>query len=425
MDWRQILREAAAGLASHRLRASLAVLGITIGVGAIIAMLALGEGAKANMATEFDKLGANLVMVYRQVPEQDELDKGDGRLRPLTLEDGRRVVESSTHLSDWTAEIREMDIAASQGGKTTDAQLHGILPSFQRLRNFLVGSGRLIEPADLEEAAQICVLGVAVSDALFGPGANPVGREVVLGVPEPGAEASKGKEAPGLRFRVAGVLAPKGEAMWIDYDRYILIPLTTAQRRYRGDEGVDMLQFQVKPGHDADRAAFETDMLLNRRHRGTPDYRVRLQAEFQDAVARMILIFQLFVGGIAGISLLVGGIGIMNIMLISVLERTREIGTRMAVGAKRRHILGQFLGEAMAIGLLGGMGGLALGPLLGSGIARLLTAARWQMDTWQALVSPTAAIGAMIFALLVSVSSGVYPALKASRMNPVEALRHE
>jgi putative ABC transport system permease protein len=292
-------------------------------------------------------------------------------------------------------------------------------PSFAPLRNFRIASGRLIEAPDLETFEPVCVLGSRVALELFDAGEDPVGQELVMDTLDPSVTSG----SRGMRCRVVGVLAPKGQALWMDFDRYVLMPITTAQRRFRGDDAVDQIMFQVKDGHSPDRAAFEIDTLRRRRHRNTPDFRVRLQSEFRESMEQTLKVFQYFLGGIAGISLLVGGIGIANIMLIAVLERTREIGVRMALGARRRDILGQFLTEAMAIGGLGGLTGLLLGPGLGVGVARILSAAFER--PWVSKLSPGASVGAFLFSLLVGVAAGLYPAMRASRLHPVEALRYE
>lgn len=421
MDWRQVLREGAAGLSGHKLRAGLAMLGIAIGVGAVIAMVALGAGMRGQFTAEFDKLGANLVLVSPEPPDADLLAEGDGRVRALSLEDGAAVAAQGVHVAGWSADLPAYSATLTRAGLSADAEIHGVTPSYADLRNFRAASGRLIEQDDLDEGATVCVLGSEVADEVFGPGEDPVGREVVIGFSSAAAEGAAG----GLRCRVVGVLVSKGEAMWMRFDRYVLVPITTVQRRLQGRPTVGQLMFQVAEGSDPDRAAFEIHTLMLRRHRGTRDFRVRLQTEFREIMENSLRTFQLFIGGIAGISLLVGGIGITNIMLISVLERTREIGVRMAIGARRGHILGQFLTESLAIGGLGGLGGLLLGPLSGSGMAWALTTA-FEMETpWRSTTSPLAAGIAFAFSLLVGVAAGIYPAIKASRLDPVEALRYE
>lgn len=419
MDWRQVVQEGAVGLLSHRLRAGLAILGIAIGVGSVVAMVALGEGARVRFSREFEKLGANLVLVSPEAVDREGLGEGDGRVRSLTVEDGRRILEASAHLAAWSADLRDSSAQASHAGRSSDIEIHGVPPSFAPLRNFSVASGRLIEKIDLETFAPVCVLGSEVAGEIFGAGEDPVGQELVLDTLDQSVAAG----SRGMRCRVVGVLAPKGQALWMNFDRYVLMPITTAQRRFRGDDAVDQLMFQVKDAHSPDRAAFEIDTLMRRRHRNTPDFKVRLQSEFRESMEQTLKVFQYFLGGIAGISLLVGGIGIANIMLIAVLERTREIGVRMALGAKRRHILGQFLTEAVAIGGLGGLCGLLLGPLLGVGVARILSAAFEQ--PWVSKFAPSSAVFAFLFSLLVGVAAGLYPALRASRLHPVEALRYE
>ncbi len=422
MEAGQLLREGLQGIASHKLRAGLAVTGIAIGIGSVVAMVAIGEGAKTYFTREFEKLGADLILVTHQPADDKALRAGDGRERPLTTSDGRRVLEACPLVSAWSAESMLETSTATAGGKSAEIDGHAVLPSYQALRGFLVDQGRPLNDEDEAQAAAVCLLGVDVAADLFGE-SSAVGRDVLLGA----AADPTGKDPPaqGIRLKVVGVLSPKGQAMWIDFDRYVLMPMSTAQKRLKGTAGVDRLLFQVTPGADADRAAFGVERLLANLHHGTVDFRVRLQAEFRESMENTLRIFQYFIGGIAAVSLLVGGIGIMNIMLISVLERTREIGVRMALGARKRHILGQFLAEALVIGATGGLLGMILGPLLGQGVASILTWA-WEMEKpWQSVASPLLAAGALGFSLLVGVASGIYPAIKASRLDPVEALRYE
>ena len=344
MEASQAFREAAAGLSGHRLRTALAVLGIAIGIASVTAMVALGEGMKANLTAEFDKMGANLVLAYAEDPTPEQMAAGDGRVHPLTLEDGRRIRESSTSFEAWAGYVENIGNQATLAGKSARANIQGVTESYAPLRNLQAAEGRLLEAKDLADAAPVCVIGSTLLKELFPEGGGPLGREILLGF----------EGSDGIRCRVVGILRPKGRAMWIDFDRFVLLPLSMAQKRLRGDDSLDRILFQVGAGKDQDRAVFEAKRLLLARHGGTVDFEVELMAEFRESLEQNTRTVQYFIGGIAGISLLVGGIGITNIMLISVLERTREIGVRMAVGARKRHVLGQFLLEAVAIGGLGG-----------------------------------------------------------------------
>jgi len=396
-------------LGRNRLRAGLTVLGIVIGVAAVIAMISIGQGAKAVVRAQVASMGTNVIIILPGATTTSGVRGGQGSAVTLTVADALDLKKKIPLLTDTAWGKRDV-MQIVYGNKNWNAPVNGISPSYLTIRDWSLASGVPFTQADMDMAARVALLGQTVVDNLFEPGEDPVGATIRL------------KNVP---FTVVGVLAPKGQsAQGSDQDDIVFIPFTTAERKVMGTHflgSVGALFASTERSEDLPQAAEAIRDVLRARHRLQPDqpddFTVRTQidiAAVQEGTGQTLTVM-LF--AIASISLLVGGIGIMNILLVSVTERTREIGVRMAVGAKRRHILLQFLIEAMALSLFGGLLGIGLGVVC----ARAMTV----VAGWPTIISVESIVAAFGFSLAVGLFFGLYPANKASRLNPIEALRYE
>jgi len=393
-------------LSANKLRSSLTMLGIIIGVGAVITLMSVGRGTQAAVTSRFEEMGTNLLMVMgtKSVANSLTLEDAEALTDPNITPSVVRVAPQSQN----SAEV----IAGSESITTT---INGVTPDYQQVRNYTVDLGRFIADRNIEERDMVVVLGSDASQELFDSD-NPVGQQIKIA---------------GRLFTVIGVLEAKGGAfMGRSGDDMLMIPLTTFQSRLfprhtaTGEAVVQTINVQVTSAELTEKATQEISAVLRERHRLSAseedDFTFISQEEIISTVSEMTDIFTIVLGAIAGISLLVGSIGIMNIMLVSVTERTREIGIRKAVGAKQRDILVQFLLEATILGLAGGGIGIVGGWLLSALISRLNIGGQ----TLQTLVSPDIMILAISVSVFVGLASGVYPALRAARLNPVDALHY-
>jgi putative ABC transport system permease protein len=403
------LRAALRALRRNKLRSGLTTLGIVIGVAAVIAMVSIGRGANYAVQQQIESLGTNLLMILPGATTTGGARSGWGGVSTLTVQDAQRIAEESTAV-EGVAWFKRSIAQAVYGDRNWSTSVQGVSPSYAAVRNWAVSQGEFLGQRDEDGAHRVAVLGRTVADELFGPGEDPIGATIRL------------KDVP---FRVIGVLQRKGQTMWgQDQDDVALIPFSTAERRVLGTEflgSVDMIFATARSAAEVATAEEQIATLLRQRHRIQPgqddDFTVRDLGEMAQASQTASRVMTTLLLAVASISLLVGGIGIMNILLVSVTERTREIGVRMAVGAKGRHILLQFLVEAIALSLLGGL----LGAALGIGSARLVSA----LAGWPTLVSPGAVLGAVLFSAAVGVFFGFYPARKAASLDPIAALRYE
>lgn len=396
-------------LGRNRLRAGLTMLGIVIGVGAVIAMVGIGQGAKAAVQAQVASMGTNVIIVLPGATTVGGVRGGQGGAVTLTVMDALELKKRIPLLTDAGWAKRDV-LQIVNGNKNWNGPVNGISPSYLTIRDWSFVSGGPLTQTDLETAARVALLGQTVVENLFDPGEEPVGATIrIRGVP----------------FRVVGVLAPKGQsASGNDQDDVIFIPFSTAERKVFGTQflgSVGALFASTERQDDLPAAVEQIREALRRRHRLQPDqaddFTIRTQVDIgrvQEGTSQTLTVM-LF--AIASVSLLVGGIGIMNILLVSVTERTREIGVRMAVGAKRRHILVQFLIEAMTLSLVGGLIGIVLG-VLGARLTTLIAG-------WPTIISTHAVMAAFLFSLCVGLFFGLYPANKAARLNPIDALRYE
>ncbi|MCU0668131.1 MAG: ABC transporter permease [Myxococcota bacterium] len=403
------LRAALRALRRNKLRSGLTTLGIVIGVAAVIAMVSIGRGANYAVQKQIESLGTNLLMVMPGATTSSGARSGWGGVSTLTVQDAQRIAEESSAI-DGVTWFKRAVAQAVYGERNWSTSVQGVSPDYMTVRGWSMAQGEFFGQRDEDTANRVTVLGRTVADELFGPGEDPIGATIRL------------KDVP---FRVIGVLQRKGQTMWgQDQDDVALIPFSTAERRVLGTEflgAVDMIFATARSAAEISVAEEQITTLLRQRHRIQPgqddDFTVRDLGEMAQASQTASRVMTSLLLAVASISLLVGGIGIMNILLVSVTERTREIGVRMAVGAKGRHILLQFLVEAIALSLLGGL----LGAALGIGSARLVSA----LAGWPTLVSPGAVFGAVLFSAAVGVFFGFYPARKAASLDPIAALRYE
>lgn len=405
----QTFRTALKALLINKLRSILTALGVVIGVAAVVAMMAIGEGAKAQLQATFDAMGTNLLYVMPGSSNTGGMRGGAGSRYTLTWKDLEAIRQEIPAIRHVAAQLRSnAQVMSSEENWATS--IIGTSTDYFAIRNWDAGTGGLFTEQDVSSGNKVAVLGVTVAHALYGPDGDPIGRTIRI------------RNVP---FQVVGVLDSKGQTgMGNDNDDVVIVPQSAYLSKIQG--GLN----QYVPGQlmvtatDADalsRAQSQITDLLRERHRLAPDaeddFRIRNMAEVADARQAGTQTLTILLASIAAVSLLVGGIGVMNIMLVSVTERTREIGLRMAVGAKPHHILSQFLVEAVTLSMIGGFLGIALGVGAAYGVAA-------QLD-WPILFHPGVAVLAVVFSVLVGVGFGLYPAQKASRLHPIDALRFE
>jgi putative ABC transport system permease protein len=410
MSFLALLRIALRALAVNKMRSALTMLGIVIGVGAVIVMIAVGAGAQARVEEQIRSLGSNLLLVMPGSTTSGGVRMGFGSGSTLTEDDvlaiNREIPEAIA------APALRGSAQVIWGNSNWSTQIYGTTPEYLDVRQWLLVSGRTFEPAEMAGAAKVALIGATVAKQLFGA-ADPLDQSIRI------------KRVP---FTIIGVLDVKGQSMMgTDQDDLILVPIKTARSRVLGtasaarNRTVGTIWVKAADGMDTKVIEEQVRALLRQRHRiqagGDDDFSLRNLQEVMAAQEASSRVLALLLAAVASVSLLVGGIGIMNIMLVSVTERTREIGLRMAVGARTRDILGQFLVEAVTLSLIGGLIGVALGMGTSLAIAELAG--------WRIVISPQAVGLAVAFAFVIGVFFGFYPARKAARLNPVEALRFE
>lgn len=406
--WQAVI-EALESISGNKLRSGLTVLGIVIGVAAVIAMLAVGRGAEESITGSISGIGTNLLFVFRG-------DPGDNIRNPkaLTLGDADALRDRFAAPSiEAVAPALQGDGIASFAGEQTSPQIFGVTPEYFQVRNLNVAEGELINEEHMLGRASVVLLGSETAEALFGHADGVTGETIRI---------------EGQPFRVIGVLESKGGGAFGSEDDQAIVPFTTAQarliRRSTSDR-VDIIFVQAVSGEVVSQAAEEISQILRTRHRtpiGEDDFTVFTQQDLLSTFESITGILTIFLGGIAGISLLVGGIGIMNIMLVSVTERTREIGLRKALGARKRDILIQFLTESSLLSLIGGIIGIMLGWLISFIVGRIAEASG---TAFSPVVGMDAILLATIFSAAVGLFFGIYPANRAAGLEPVEALRYE
>ncbi len=399
------LKIAVRALRRNTLRTLLTMLGIIIGVGAVIAMVSIGNGARAEVEARIAALGQNVILVLSGNVRRGGFSMGFGSAGTLTKEDYMAIRQEIPGVTGASPEVRT-SAQIAYGDQNINSMIMGVGADYASIRSWILADGDGLSDADVRTARKVALIGKTTATTLFGDG-DPVGQTIRI------------KSAP---FKIVGALAPKGMAMMgMDQDDVILVPYTSAMKRLSFQTTFRSLSVQAASADLLSEVQQEITDLLRQRHRIGPgrddDFLVRTQQEISDMATQTSRVMTVLLGSIAGVSLLVGGIGIMNIMLVSVTERTREIGVRLAVGARSRDILLQFLIEAVTLSLVGGV----LGILLGVGSSRLLSV----NFGWATLISPDSIVIAFLFSAAIGVFFGFYPARKAAQLDPIDALRYE
>ncbi|MGD9598500.1 MAG: ABC transporter permease [Steroidobacteraceae bacterium] len=405
MRKRALFRIATRSILRNKLRTLLTMLGIVIGVAAVIVMVALGQGAQAMIEKQIKGLGTNMLMIMAGSTSQRGVSQGAATFNRLTIPDAEKLVRESTLLSAVSPVIFSRGQLIGGIGNWR-AMIMGVSANYGMIRDWPAQSGSFFTEADLRSVRRVVVLGSTVANALY-PGEDPVGQQLqVRSVP----------------FTIIGVLAPKGQtAGGNDQDDVVIIPYTTAQAHLAGHSRIGQIIASTWSPGDIPAAEQEIRSIMRESHKLAPgdddDFTIRNQDDIAAAASGTTRVMSMLLAAIASISLVVGGIGIMNIMLVSVTERTREIGIRMAIGARGSDVLAQFLVESIVISVAGGLIGIVLGYLAGAALART--------TGWAVAMPPEAAVIAVLFSAAVGVFFGFYPARKAAALDPIEALRHE
>ena len=416
MDLRETFSLSMVGLLSHKLRTILTMLGIIFGVAAVIAMLSIGEGAKQESLEQIRQMGiSNIIVQHWDKSEEgegeEETDTGQNRSSGLSWADSRAVAEI-VPMAEYVSPQRELQIKVQAGSSTFRTMVVGTTPDYLTVLNARMASGVFFTEDDMRESRRVCVLGADAKRALFFFD-DPLGKRVKI---------------RSQWFTVIGVLEDKGAAGGKiggvlevrNTDEDIYVPLLTILRRFHWESGqaeLTQITIKVRDPEQLNETARIIRAIVNRRHRGVEDFKIAIPEELLRQSQRTQQIFNVVMGCIAGISLVVGGIGIMNIMLASVLERTREIGIRRALGARRRDILAQFLVESVLVSMIGGL----IGVFLGYAMPQIITL----YAGWPTIVQMWTILLAFSVSAAVGIGFGIYPARQAARLNPIDALRYE
>ncbi|NTV11645.1 MAG: FtsX-like permease family protein [Zoogloea sp.] len=408
MNLWMILKVALRAICRNKTRSLLTALGIIVGIAAVIAVVAIGQGASTMMMTQINSIGNNLIMIFPGSRNQGGVHSGSGGSQTLTAEDGLAIAGELAHV------VRAVSPLVRSGGQAIyqennwGTQIQGVSIDFPEVRNWDTESGVFFNAADQRAGSRVCVLGRTVADSLF-PSEDPVGKSIRI------------KNMP---FRVLGVMARKGSnSMGQDQDDVIIAPFTTVKRVLQNTvfNNVNMLLVSLYDLKDIPAAKEEVGALLRQRHKlsrnADDDFSTLDMTEITNTIGSLTKVMTIMLTAVASISLLVGGIGIMNIMLVSVTERTREIGLRMAIGATPSDILLQFITEAMALSTVGGLLGVLLGTVGAQAVGKF--------QQWPILITEASVFVACLFSAAVGMFFGFYPALRASRLNPIDCLRYE
>lgn len=406
MNILRTIRVSLRALGRNKMRSFLTALGIIIGVGAVIAMVSIGEGAKKDVEEKFNSMGTNLLFVRAGSRSFKGRHGGGGTYQNITPGDANAIAEKADAVQYVSPSVSTR-AQVIYGNKNWNTSIYGVGDKYPEIRNWEIEEGVFFDENQVRSGQKVCVLGSEVEENLF-EGADPIGQIIRI------------KKIP---FRVIGVLKSRGESGgWFNRDDMILIPYITAQRRLTGKtDRIQSIDISAVSMVRTQEAVEQIEEILRIQHKIAPgaedDFSVSNMSEIAEGASETYKTFTYLLGGIAAVSLLVGGIGIMNIMLVSVTERIREIGVRMSVGARERDILLQFLIEAVVLSVMGGIIGIGVGI----GTSRLMS----HIGGWPALVSMISILGAFFFSGAVGIGFGFFPAFKASKLDPIDALRYE
>jgi len=398
-----IIKVSLSSLFTNKLRTFLAMLGIIIGVSAVISMLAMGAGAQKQVLDQITAMGTDLLIV-RPTRQKSKGVKG-GAHPTLTIENAEAIIDSISDIEAVTPVLDE-SVQVKYFNNNTQTTIYGTAANYFKMRNYEIDKGRIFTSNEMQRKSRVAVLGPDTAEDLFGLQGDSIGETIKVN---------------GIGFTVIGITKAKGDQGYTNPDDQVIVPYTTVSQKISNKKHVDEVDIQVKSGSDVTKIQQEITSLLRKEHRirsdKENDFEVSNQAEIIETASSTLETFTILLGGIAGISLFVGGIGIMNIMLVTVSERTREIGVRKAIGARKKDILLQFLIEAI---LLSGIGGL-LGVILGATIALEVT----NLLKFPTLIETSSSLLAFGFSVGIGVFFGFYPAWSAAKLDPIQALRYE
>ena len=406
MNYKNLIKVALKALSNNKFRGFLTMLGIIIGVGSVIAMLAIGQGSKRSIREQISEMGSNMIMIHPGTGRFGGVRQSASSMQTLKIEDYKTIINETSYISACSPSVSSSG-QAIYGANNTPTTIYGINQDYMDIRKYTVSEGEMFTDQDVIRAAKVCVVGQTIVDNLFPNGEDPLGKIIRFGK---------------IPFKIIGVLTSKGyNSMGMDQDDLILAPYTTVQKRILAITYLQGIFASAITEELSDKAIDELTAILRQNHNIRPgdedDFNIRSQEELSSMMSSTSDLMTVLLACIAGISLLVGGIGIMNIMYVSVTERTREIGLRMSIGAKGRHILWQFLIEAVIISVMGGI----IGVLLGVGAA----AAIKYIAGWPVFVQPYSVILSFAVCTVTGIFFGWYPAKKASNLDPIEAIRYE
>jgi putative ABC transport system permease protein len=405
MRLRPILKISLRALARNKARSLLTALGIIIGVSSVIAMVSLGQGAQQQVQEQISSMGTNMLIVSSGSQRTGGLRGGMGTGTNLSPEDIDAIAREAIAVQAVSPAVNT-SVTLVSGNLNWTTRAEGVSEAYPAIRNWSIASGEFFTPVHVRTAARVAVIGKTVADELY-PGSDPVGQTL---------------RVRNLPFRIVGVLAPKGQSQFgQDQDDTLLIPYTTAMKKLLSISHIPSAYISAVSSQATFAAQDQIEQILRQRHNIRPgaedDFNVRNLTDIADMAQQTTGVMTMLLGSIAGVSLIVGGIGIMNIMLVSVTERTREIGIRMAVGARSGHVRMQFLIESIVLGIAGGIAGI----FAGIGLSFVIS----QAFGWPQLISLTSVIASVVFSIAVGAFFGYYPARKAAALDPIEALRYE
>lgn len=406
MNGTNLIKIALRALANNKLRGFLTMLGIIIGVASVITMLAIGQGSKRSIQAQISEMGSNMIMIHPGADVRGGVRQDASAMETLKLEDYQNIVDETRYVSAVSPSVNSSG-QAIYGANNAPTTVYGISPDYLEIRRYKVGDGDMFTEQDIQTAAKVCVVGKTVVDNLFTNGENPVGKVIRF---------------QKLPFRIVGVLESKGyNSMGMDQDDLILAPYTTIQKKVLAITHLQGITCSALKEEYTDQAIDEITEILRRNHKlkesDDDNFTIRSQQELSTMLTSTTDMMTVLLAAVAGISLLVGGIGIMNIMYVSVTERTREIGLRMSIGAKGIDILAQFLIESILISVTGGL----IGVVLGVGAALVVNA----VAHFPIYIQPWSVVLSFAVCTVTGVFFGWYPAKKAAQLDPIEAIRYE